>query len=316
MRRKARYALAPFLNVTFNQPMVPLGTLEQLTAPMCPCTLTPHCPASGSGSARRLSPSSTQEMRASGFPWRPNTSSKCLPERSPPLVASLPKACAGPSRRPPPRVLRSEPSHGPSASRPAALCRLRPANRSRGRTRHRPGYRRRPNLSRCGSPPTKKSRPTRTFDNLFESSGDEPLACLPLRRTVPGRHDRRRQRRPGLRRLQRDRSPPQQVQSYSFRTYAPLRIDRHRCGYYDNAVDCPPLTPFEIVFNNPLDLDAFDESWIGVQPEIPGQVIEVFGTDPSHQRTDRWSHHLHCHRRRSDPGYLRPDAWRGRRTHI
>ena len=36
--------VAPFLNVTFNQPMVPLGTIEQLSAADVPVQLTPEVP--------------------------------------------------------------------------------------------------------------------------------------------------------------------------------------------------------------------------------------------------------------------------------
>jgi hypothetical protein len=36
--------LAPFLNVTFNQPMVPLATIEELAAKDVPVKLTPDLP--------------------------------------------------------------------------------------------------------------------------------------------------------------------------------------------------------------------------------------------------------------------------------
>lgn len=63
-------------------------------------------------------------------------------------------------------------------------------------------------------------------------------------------------------------------QSYSFQTYAPLRIHEHRCGY---GGDCPPFAPFIITFKNPLDAKAFEETQIRIEPEIPGVSINVFG---------------------------------------
>jgi hypothetical protein len=65
------------------------------------------------------------------------------------------------------------------------------------------------------------------------------------------------------------------VQSFSFTTYAPLRIDSSRCSW--GGDQCPPMSPFEIFFNNPLDQEAFDESWITVDPEIPGLTINNYG---------------------------------------
>ncbi|MDO9302593.1 MAG: MG2 domain-containing protein, partial [Anaerolineales bacterium] len=66
-----------------------------------------------------------------------------------------------------------------------------------------------------------------------------------------------------------------ETQSFGFSTYAPLRIEEHRCSWYDNK--CPPLTPFSIRFNNPLDMDVFSEDMLKVDPEIPGMSVNVYG---------------------------------------
>ncbi|MBI5951349.1 MAG: Ig-like domain-containing protein [Chloroflexi bacterium] len=65
------------------------------------------------------------------------------------------------------------------------------------------------------------------------------------------------------------------VQSFGFATYSPLRIEEHRCSWYDDK--CPPLTPFYIRFNNQLDMDVFSEDMLKVEPEIPGVSANVFG---------------------------------------
>ena len=41
----------------------------------------------------------------------------------------------------------------------------------------------------------------------------------------------------------------------SFRTFAPLKITEHRCGWSDT---CQPFQPFNIWFNNPLDMEKFE----------------------------------------------------------
>jgi len=63
--------------------------------------------------------------------------------------------------------------------------------------------------------------------------------------------------------------------SYSFRTYAPLKIVDHGCSWWDEK--CPPLTPFYIEFNNPIDPEAYDSNMLRVEPEIPGVMVDIFG---------------------------------------
>ncbi|MDB4963297.1 MAG: hypothetical protein JWP01_3296 [Myxococcales bacterium] len=65
-----------------------------------------------------------------------------------------------------------------------------------------------------------------------------------------------------------------QAQSFSFRTYPPLKIQEAECGW---GSDCRPGMPFQIIFNNPLDQDRFDEAQLTVTPEIPGQKIVQSG---------------------------------------
>ncbi len=66
-----------------------------------------------------------------------------------------------------------------------------------------------------------------------------------------------------------------ETQFFGFSTYSPLRIEEHRCSWYDDK--CPPLTPFSIRFNNPLDMDVFSEDMLSVEPKIPGVSANVFG---------------------------------------
>ncbi|MGE3763679.1 MAG: alpha-2-macroglobulin family protein [Kofleriaceae bacterium] len=63
-------------------------------------------------------------------------------------------------------------------------------------------------------------------------------------------------------------------QSFSFRTYPPLAIERAECGW---GGDCYPGLPFNIVFNNPLDADKWDDAQLTVTPEIPSMKITQGG---------------------------------------
>jgi hypothetical protein len=64
-------------------------------------------------------------------------------------------------------------------------------------------------------------------------------------------------------------------QTFSFYTYAPLRVTDYGCYWYDNV--CVPLAPFSVSFNNPLDEGIFTEALVTVSPEIPGMVVNAFG---------------------------------------
>jgi uncharacterized protein YfaS (alpha-2-macroglobulin family) len=64
------------------------------------------------------------------------------------------------------------------------------------------------------------------------------------------------------------------AQDFSFRTYGPLRVTEHECGYEKR---CTPFDSFEITFSNSLDEDAFQKSQVHVEPEIPGMKTQISG---------------------------------------
>lgn len=66
-----------------------------------------------------------------------------------------------------------------------------------------------------------------------------------------------------------------EAQSYTFQTYAPLAIEEHGCSWWDE--ECRPLSPFYIRFDNPLDPNAYDDAMLRVDPEIPGASFNVLG---------------------------------------
>jgi uncharacterized protein YfaS (alpha-2-macroglobulin family) len=67
----------------------------------------------------------------------------------------------------------------------------------------------------------------------------------------------------------------EQAQTYSFRTYAALRITEHGCYY--GGDQCRPLSPFFIRFNNPLDAGSYTEDMLRITPELPGASVNLIG---------------------------------------
>lgn len=66
-------------------------------------------------------------------------------------------------------------------------------------------------------------------------------------------------------------------QSWTFRTYGPLRIGTGLCPGINNR--CRPGTPFYLTFTNPLDTAAFRPAQVRVEPAMPGMEVRVLGND-------------------------------------
>jgi alpha-2-macroglobulin len=65
------------------------------------------------------------------------------------------------------------------------------------------------------------------------------------------------------------------AQTYTFHTYAALAIVDHGCYYGNNQ--CVPLVPLFIRFNNPIDAKAYDPAMVQIQPELPGASVNIYG---------------------------------------
>ncbi len=64
------------------------------------------------------------------------------------------------------------------------------------------------------------------------------------------------------------------AQSFTFRTYGPLRVVEHHCGWGDQ---CAPFMPWTIRFSNPLDAASVTAETVRITPELPAANINVYG---------------------------------------
>ena len=64
------------------------------------------------------------------------------------------------------------------------------------------------------------------------------------------------------------------AQRFFFRTFGPLRLTAHRCGWQER---CTPFDPWQIEFSNPLDAAAFEPSQVRLKPEVAGMKTAVYG---------------------------------------
>jgi alpha-2-macroglobulin len=67
----------------------------------------------------------------------------------------------------------------------------------------------------------------------------------------------------------------QKAESFTFRTYGPLRVKRSECGWQGT---CTPFDPWRVEFSNPLDHAAVDIKQIKVEPEVSGLTISASGS--------------------------------------
>lgn len=64
----------------------------------------------------------------------------------------------------------------------------------------------------------------------------------------------------------------EEVTTFSGRTYGAFRVVDSHCGYSD---ECPPGAPFMIEMSNPIDGELFTADMVSVEPAIPGMQIGV-----------------------------------------
>jgi len=65
------------------------------------------------------------------------------------------------------------------------------------------------------------------------------------------------------------------AQSFSFRTYPPLRVDDQNCRSAGD--ECGPGTPLTVYFNNPIDTAKFDPKLVKVEPAVEDAKVVASG---------------------------------------
>ncbi|PIE89069.1 MAG: hypothetical protein CR997_13145 [Acidobacteria bacterium] len=67
--------------------------------------------------------------------------------------------------------------------------------------------------------------------------------------------------------------PTEKSLEFSFKTYGPLRLEKHRCGY--GRKGCTPDQDWTVIFNNPLDSESVQQSDFNIEPAIEGAEIRI-----------------------------------------
>jgi uncharacterized protein YfaS (alpha-2-macroglobulin family) len=265
--------LAPFISVTFNQPMVPLATLEALAAEEVPVQVEPALPGTWKWLGTKTL---TFEYESEAVDRLPMATEFVVTVPSGTESATggiLAETVRWTFSTPPPVMVGSYPTEGPQPLEPVFVAsfdqRIQPEAV----------------LETIQVTADGQVVPVRLADDeevaadkaatrLADGAGEGRWLAFVAQEPLPADASIEVTVGPG--------TPSAEgplvttvAQRYGFRTYAPLRISRHRCSWYDDR--CPPLTPFFIEFNNPLDVDAYEESMLLVEPALPGATVDVVG---------------------------------------
>jgi hypothetical protein len=263
--------VAPFLNVTFSQPMVPLGTVEQLTAADVPVQLTPEVPGTWKwlGTQTLSFEYGTEELQR--FPMATLFTATVPAGTTSAVGGVLEDEVSWTFRTPPPTVVNAYPQGGPQRRDPVMFVSF-----------------------------NQQIDSTAVLATIAVLAGGQPFAVRPatpaeiaadgavsnlVKNTPEGRWVafRAEEELPADTTVTVNIGPgtpsaegpltTEQVQSFSFVTYAALRIVDSYCWYGGGA--CPPGSPFTVRFNNPLDAKAFAQSMVTAQPAISDMQASV-----------------------------------------
>lgn len=266
--------IAPFVNVTFNQPMVQLGTLKDLSQEEVPVVIEPAIP----GTWRWLGTKTINFQYDSDLIDRIPMATEftvTVPAGTESAVGgTLAKEFKFTFRTPPPRLQSSYPySSEPQSLDPFFFIafdqRIDPAAVLETIQVEADGN---PVLVRLAL--EEEITEDESVQNLIEYTPKGRWLVFRAKESLP---------KDSIIRVEIGPETPsaegplvtKSTQTYSFHTYAPLKVEEHGCSWYGD--ECPPLSPFYIRFNNPLDSDAYDESMLLVEPEIPGVSVNIIG---------------------------------------
>ena len=266
--------LAPFVNVTFNQPMVPLTTLEDLANEESPVQIEPALPGTWRWLGTKTLNFQFDSELIDRMPMATEYTVTVPAGTTSATGGALADEVQFTFRTPPPVLQRSyPPSTEPQPLDPLFFISF-DQHVDPGAVLETVQVEAEDEPVTVGLATEEEISADERVSKLVENAVEGRWLVFKATRSLPKASTIRVEVGPGTPSAE---GPlvTQSSQVYSFQTYAPLEIVDHGCSWYDG--DCPPLTPLFIEFNNPLDAEAYDESMLRVEPEIPGVTVNIQG---------------------------------------
>ncbi len=262
---------APFIAVTFNQPMAPLDTLEALSAQGVPVQIEPALPGTwrwvGTRTLNFLYASDSIDRLPKATDYRVTIPAGTRSQTGGVLAETVTWTFS----TPPVKVLTEHPTGEAQPLQPLIFIafdqRIEPANVLEV-----------VQVQANGSPvgvqlaSAEQVQADKQVSILAEQAGEGRWMALSVLQPLPTDAQVTVIVGPGTPSAEGPRRS-ESAHSFSFRTYAPLRIEEHGCEWY--TTDCQPLTPFFIRFNNPIDAAAYKEEMLRIEPQAPGVMVDI-----------------------------------------
>ncbi|MFH1929138.1 MAG: Ig-like domain-containing protein, partial [Chloroflexota bacterium] len=260
--------LAPYLSVTFDQPMVALTAHADLAAKGVPVKLSPQ----PEGEWRWVGTKTLMFEPVTRFPMATDYSVTIPANTRSATGGALAETVAWTFSTPPPQMQSSYPNQGPHVRDPLFFVafdqRINPAAVletiavKAGRQ-----------VFPVVLAEAEEAEADETVSRMAKSAGEGRWLAFRVTEELPYDTTVTVDIGPGTPSEEGPRTT-ESVQSFSFTTYGPLKVVETRCGWGD---ECRPMMPWTIRFSNPLDEEAFDESMVVIKPELPGGKLSIFG---------------------------------------
>ncbi len=269
-------ALAPHLTVTFSQPMVAVTSVSDLAASQVPVKLTPQT----KGKWRWLGTKTLIFEPEGRFPMATNYSVEVPAGTKSATGGTLAAAKRWTFATPPVKIKSSYPNDGPHGRNPILFIefdqRIDPAKMLKAIRLAAAGATWRLRLA------TAEEIAADDIASRFVKAAEqdrwlafraEPMIGAGAEQPLPAGTTFTVSVQPGAPSAEGPRATTES-QKFTFKTFDALQLTEARCGWGDG---CRPFTPFQMVFNNPLDAKAFQQAWVKVTPAIEGMKVGLFG---------------------------------------
>ncbi|MFH1086681.1 MAG: Ig-like domain-containing protein, partial [Chloroflexota bacterium] len=260
--------LAPYLSVTFDEPMVALTAHADLARQAVPVQLSPE----PEGRWRWVGTKTLMFEPTTRFPMATAYQVRLPAGTASATGGKLDQDVTWSFGTPPPAVTATFPGEGPQVRDPLLLVafdqRIDPT-----------AVLKTIRLTAAGQPytlellPTAAVRANESLARLADAAGARrwvafrPTATLPYNAAVMVEIG------PGTPSAEGPRTTDA-AHGFRFSTYGPLRVVAHECGW---DKECPPMSPWSVRFSNPLDIEAFDPTSVVVAPDLPGIKVSAYG---------------------------------------
>ena len=266
-------AIAPFVNITFNQPMVPLTSLEELSADQVPVVLEPSLP----GTWRWLGTKTLTFQHDSDLIDRLPKATQyrvTIPAGTRSINGNeLDKAIEWTFSTPPAQMVSHYPDDQPQPLEPVFFIAFDQRIEPEAVLATIDVFAGARSVEVRLATDTEVQADKQVARLVKDSPAGRWLAFKTLE-ALPADTNISIQVGPGTPSAEGPQVT-EEAEYFTFHTYPPLRIERHGCAWSETP--CRPMTPFHIDFTNPIDPDAYQENFITIQPELPGASVNIYG---------------------------------------